>query len=165
MILTSCCPNHAFRPDVRSTPCRVYFLVPSCSVRQGPEAVNPKAYPLADAQLTITIMDIVQQASNYKQLRKGANEGIRSRARVISQLSRNHSYIIPPVPFQLISSSSASFSLPVSLNSALASPFHICVYATNSHQDVESRHFRVRRYGRRHGAARDPPSSASPCGG
>ena len=26
-------------------------------------------------QLTTTIMDIVQQAANYKQLRKGANEG------------------------------------------------------------------------------------------
>ena len=66
------------------------------------EAVNPKAYPLADAQvrlrpstcktltrrelldtniicwllqLTNTIMDIVQQATNYKQLKKGANEG------------------------------------------------------------------------------------------
>ena len=72
------------------------------------EAVNPKAYPLADAQvsllftlvhcsrfrvwsptrngtcltsvsilqLTTTILDIVQQAANYKQLRKGANEGV-----------------------------------------------------------------------------------------
>ncbi|KAI5441302.1 RNA binding protein snu13, variant 2 [Lathyrus oleraceus] len=38
------------------------------------ETVNPKAYPLADAQLTITIMDLVQQAANYKQLKKGANE-------------------------------------------------------------------------------------------
>jgi len=38
--------------------------------------VNPKAYPLADAQLTITIMDLVQQAANYKQLKKGANEGV-----------------------------------------------------------------------------------------
>lgn len=37
--------------------------------------VNPKAYPLADASLTKTILDLVQQASNYKQLRKGANEG------------------------------------------------------------------------------------------
>ena len=75
--------------------------------------MNPKAYPLADAQvkekgdaagqppaarvssslpaaaptpspslpsllslqLSNTIMDIVQQAANYKQLRKGANEG------------------------------------------------------------------------------------------
>ena len=34
---------------------------------------NPKAYPLADAQLTISILDIVQQANNYKQLKKGAN--------------------------------------------------------------------------------------------
>ena len=41
----------------------------------GVEAVNPKAYPLADAQLTITILDLVQQAANYKQLKKGANEG------------------------------------------------------------------------------------------
>ena len=38
--------------------------------------MNPKAYPLADAQLTISIMDIVQQAANYKQLKKGANEGL-----------------------------------------------------------------------------------------
>lgn len=38
--------------------------------------MNPKAYPLADAQLTITILDLVQQAANYKQLKKGANEGL-----------------------------------------------------------------------------------------
>lgn len=38
--------------------------------------MNPKAYPLADAQLTITILDLVQQAANYKQIKKGANEGI-----------------------------------------------------------------------------------------
>ncbi|KAH9605138.1 hypothetical protein KSS87_015833 [Heliosperma pusillum] len=40
------------------------------------ESTNPKAYPLADAQLTITIMDIVQQACQYKQLKKGANEDV-----------------------------------------------------------------------------------------
>lgn len=28
------------------------------------------------AQLTTTILDVVQQAGNYKQLRKGANEGL-----------------------------------------------------------------------------------------
>lgn len=39
------------------------------------EEVNPKAYPLADAELTKKILDLVQQAVNYKQLRKGANEG------------------------------------------------------------------------------------------
>jgi U4/U6 small nuclear ribonucleoprotein SNU13 len=38
-------------------------------------AVNPKAYPLADADLSVKILDLVQQASNYKQLKKGANEG------------------------------------------------------------------------------------------
>ena len=39
------------------------------------EAVNPKAYPLADSQLHTTILDLIQQASHYKQLKKGANEG------------------------------------------------------------------------------------------
>ena len=50
--------------------------------------VNPKAFPLADAavrrptragdltlaQLTNQILEVVQQASHYKQLKKGANE-------------------------------------------------------------------------------------------
>ena len=38
------------------------------------DAPNPKAFPLADAQLTVTILDVTQQAANYKQLKKGANE-------------------------------------------------------------------------------------------
>merc|ERR1712167_24859 len=42
------------------------------------DAPNPKAFPLADAQLTITILDVVQQASNYKQLKKGANEATKT---------------------------------------------------------------------------------------
>ncbi|KAH0860369.1 hypothetical protein HID58_088630, partial [Brassica napus] len=29
------------------------------------EVVNPKAYPLADSQLSITILDLIQQAANY----------------------------------------------------------------------------------------------------
>jgi hypothetical protein len=66
-------------------------------------AVNPKAYPLANAevrlipifcgssspsrrhtnvlpflQLSNSILDIVQQAMNYQQLKKGANEGVTS---------------------------------------------------------------------------------------
>ncbi len=49
------------------------------------EAVNPKAYPLADAQLTNTILDIVQQAANYKQLKKGANEATKTLNRGISE--------------------------------------------------------------------------------
>jgi hypothetical protein len=37
--------------------------------------IHPKAFPLSDATLTISILDLVQQATGYKQLRKGANEG------------------------------------------------------------------------------------------
>ncbi len=39
------------------------------------EEINPKAYPLADETLNKTILDLVLQAHNYKQLKKGANEG------------------------------------------------------------------------------------------
>lgn len=39
------------------------------------DGANPKAYPLSGADLTVTILDLIQQASNYKQLKKGANEG------------------------------------------------------------------------------------------
>ena len=37
------------------------YIYLCCIYLQTGEAVNPKAYPLADAQLTITIMDLVQQ--------------------------------------------------------------------------------------------------------
>ena len=33
------------------------------------------AWPVADASLTQEILDLVQQASHYRQLKKGANEG------------------------------------------------------------------------------------------
>ncbi|KAJ1553891.1 RNA binding protein snu13, partial [Cladochytrium tenue] len=44
-----------------------------------------KAYPLADAHLTNKILDLVQQASNYKQLKKGANEATKTLNRGISE--------------------------------------------------------------------------------
>ncbi|CAH1731793.1 unnamed protein product [Aphis gossypii] len=47
--------------------------------------VNPKAYPLADQQMTKTILNLVQQAMNYKQLRKGANEATKTLNRGISE--------------------------------------------------------------------------------
>ena len=34
------------------------------------------AWPIADQALTQEILDIVQQASNYRQLKKGANESV-----------------------------------------------------------------------------------------
>jgi len=47
--------------------------------------VNPKAYPLADPTLSQSILDMVQQAANYKQLRKGANEATKTLNRGISE--------------------------------------------------------------------------------
>src|SRR5262245_31909328 len=41
----------------------------------GTAGVNPRAFPLADANLANTILELVQQAVHYKQLKKGANEG------------------------------------------------------------------------------------------
>lgn len=49
------------------------------------EEVNPKAYPLADPTLSSTILDLVQQAANYKQLKKGANEATKTLNRGISE--------------------------------------------------------------------------------
>jgi len=48
--------------------------------------VNPKAFPLADAKLTVNILDLVQQANNYKQLKKGANEATKTLNRGIAEL-------------------------------------------------------------------------------
>lgn len=48
-------------------------------------ACNPKAYPLADAKLTVNILDLVQQAANYKQIKKGANEATKTLNRGISE--------------------------------------------------------------------------------
>eukprot|EP00501_MAST-03F_sp_TOSAG23-6_P001073 GSMAST32.ASY1.ANO1.1116.1 assembled CDS len=47
--------------------------------------VDPRAYPLADASLTTTILDLTQQAANYKQLKKGANESTKTLNRGISE--------------------------------------------------------------------------------
>jgi U4/U6 small nuclear ribonucleoprotein SNU13 len=43
------------------------------------------AFPLADAALTQQILDIVQQASHYRQLKKGANEATKTLNRGISE--------------------------------------------------------------------------------
>ncbi|KAJ3258382.1 RNA binding protein snu13 [Boothiomyces macroporosus] len=48
-------------------------------------APNPKAFPLADAQLSNKIIDLVQQASHYKQLKKGANEATKTLNRGIAE--------------------------------------------------------------------------------
>jgi len=50
------------------------------------ESVNPKANPLANNQLSQKILDLTQQALNYKQLRKGANEVTKTLNRGISEI-------------------------------------------------------------------------------
>jgi len=57
-------------------------LCASCPILNA-QAANPKAYPLADAELTTKILDLVQQATNYKQLKKGANEGASARTPLV----------------------------------------------------------------------------------
>ena len=47
--------------------------------------VNPKAFPLADATLSASILDLVQQASHYKQLKKGANEATKALNRGLAE--------------------------------------------------------------------------------
>ena len=42
---------------------------------QGKEAdVNPKAFPLATQDLSQTLMNLVRQAMEYQQVKRGANE-------------------------------------------------------------------------------------------
>ncbi|TPX31669.1 hypothetical protein SmJEL517_g05084 [Synchytrium microbalum] len=47
--------------------------------------INPKAFPLAPPELSNKIMDLVQQASHYKQLKKGANEATKTLNRGIAE--------------------------------------------------------------------------------
>jgi len=47
--------------------------------------IKGKAWPLADAELTNSILDLVQQAGQYKQLKKGANEATKTLNRSIAE--------------------------------------------------------------------------------
>lgn len=49
------------------------------------DSKQSKAFPLADAGLTNQILDLVQQASHYKQLKKGANEATKTLNRGIAE--------------------------------------------------------------------------------
>jgi ribosomal protein L7Ae-like RNA K-turn-binding protein len=53
---------------------------------QTNKSMSEKAFPLADADLTIALLDLVQQATNYKQTKKGANEATKTLNRGISEL-------------------------------------------------------------------------------
>ncbi len=48
--------------------------------------ISEKAYPLADAALSTQLLDLVQHATNLKQIKKGANEATKSLNRGKSEL-------------------------------------------------------------------------------
>ena len=48
--------------------------------------MSEKVFPLAEADLTTAILDLVHQATNYKQTKKGANEATKTLNRGISEL-------------------------------------------------------------------------------
>eukprot|EP01065_Artemidia_motanka_P052082 TRINITY_DN9311_c0_g1_i1.p2 TRINITY_DN9311_c0_g1~~TRINITY_DN9311_c0_g1_i1.p2 ORF type:complete len:130 (+),score=53.44 TRINITY_DN9311_c0_g1_i1:80-469(+) len=50
------------------------------------DEVSDKAYPLAPEALTRTILDLVQQSSNFSQLKKGANEATKTLNRGVAEL-------------------------------------------------------------------------------
>ena len=48
--------------------------------------VSEKAFPLADAKMSQALYDVVQQASNNRQIKKGANEATKALNRGIADL-------------------------------------------------------------------------------
>mmetsp|Transcript_25850 Transcript_25850/g.61298 ORF Transcript_25850/g.61298 Transcript_25850/m.61298 type:complete len:127 (+) Transcript_25850:570-950(+) len=47
---------------------------------------NPKAYPLADKNLVVQILDLITLAKEYKQVKKGANESIKVLKKGLAEL-------------------------------------------------------------------------------
>jgi len=48
--------------------------------------ISDKAFPLANEKVSKALLDLVQQASNYKQLKKGANEATKTLNRGVAEL-------------------------------------------------------------------------------
>lgn len=89
-----CCSNYyTFNPSIKPvflmlSICYIYnvlysFMLLIILFQSKPD--NPKAYPLADQQLNSSILNLVQQAENYKQLRRGANEATKTLNRGLAE--------------------------------------------------------------------------------
>ncbi|TRM62557.1 50S ribosomal protein L30e-like protein [Schizophyllum amplum] len=75
------CFLFVFNPFVRP---RIFFVrSPTQNQRNGED--HGKAWPLADAGLVNQILDLVQQAGQYKQIKKGANEATKTLNRGIAE--------------------------------------------------------------------------------
>ncbi|SOV15686.1 splicing factor, putative [Plasmodium sp. gorilla clade G2] len=60
--------------------------VPNSKVDEQEEEINAKIFPLASPELTNQILDVVQRATVYRQLKRGANEAVKSLHKGISEL-------------------------------------------------------------------------------
>nr|UXY87510.1 SNU13 snRNP subunit [Cryptomonas sp.] len=50
------------------------------------ELINPKAYPIADNDFSIQILDLIELAKEFKQIKKGANESTKTLNRGTAEL-------------------------------------------------------------------------------
>ncbi|GAW81007.1 ribosomal protein L7A [Plasmodium gonderi] len=55
-------------------------------IQENEEEVNAKIFPLASPELTNQILDVIQRATVYRQLKRGANETVKSLHKGISEL-------------------------------------------------------------------------------
>ncbi|SOV78091.1 splicing factor, putative [Plasmodium sp. gorilla clade G3] len=60
--------------------------VPNSEVDEEEEEINAKIFPLASPELTNQILDVIQRATVYRQLKRGANEAVKSLHKGISEL-------------------------------------------------------------------------------
>jgi U4/U6 small nuclear ribonucleoprotein SNU13 len=60
-------------------------IIKEINMSEGGE-VNPKAFPLADAKFTQKLLNLIQQAANYQQLKKGANEATKALNRGLAEM-------------------------------------------------------------------------------
>ncbi|WBY57383.1 13 kDa ribonucleoprotein-associated protein [Plasmodium yoelii yoelii] len=61
-------------------------VVNNTDAQENSEEVNSKIFPLASPELTNQILDVIQRATVYRQLRRGANEAVKSLHKGISEL-------------------------------------------------------------------------------
>jgi U4/U6 small nuclear ribonucleoprotein SNU13 len=75
-----------FVSTLATCPKKQVLVLPSYLSRLIFPLTSFAAWPLADTSLTQTILDLVQQASHYRQLKKGANETTKTLNRGISEI-------------------------------------------------------------------------------
>eukprot|EP01112_Ceratiomyxa_fruticulosa_P020875 TRINITY_DN722_c0_g1_i1.p1 TRINITY_DN722_c0_g1~~TRINITY_DN722_c0_g1_i1.p1 ORF type:complete len:129 (-),score=31.27 TRINITY_DN722_c0_g1_i1:65-451(-) len=51
----------------------------------GDSSEKSKAFPLADQALTVTVLELIKQATDYRQIKRGANEAAKTLNRGISE--------------------------------------------------------------------------------